>query len=752
MKTIVIFDQAENAGGSIARAVDLANQLLEFRFVFITYHPLPKLYSATTAGNITAKRVYSFYNYQKKYAHLRLLKSKTKNKLLAYIGIKLIAVADFINEHSVLAQALIKTYSTKIDLVQANAGVHFLPYRLAKAKKAALIYYFRHLDDYRWAVGKMLARANEFIFVGANLMQRHLALLDLPSEKCSLVHSPFDAQGALAKATKSDLQFLYDLKEGGNFIIVQAARICHEKGQHISIDALIKLKDSHPNIALVVAGEVTPDGGAEYQRKLHQKIQENNLEDRVLFIGQRNDILQMLQIADMALQAPLWFEALSGSLIEAMQLGVVTVSADMGGAAEAITHLKTGLLFTAGSSEELAELIAQVIEKKIDTEAIAEAGQEHACEHWNPLGIQQQMRSIYSRALIDFDNKRNNRANNMFRQNFNPQTNRVHIISLSCNPVPPVRYGGIELVIAHLCEGLAALGTKVVCYSPGDFAIDGVAHIQTLATPSTHVKAGGKPNTQEHLASVCSHLQKNLQAGDVVLFNHSDHYRYLKKRLGIFNWLKAHFFEVAHWVDVGMKKNIIYPSQHLATQLARPGVVIPHGEKLLFNTTPGTQERDANLFFAGRITKDKGVDIALAACKKLGIKLILAGPLNDPEFSAPILADESVVYLGELTYEELFEVYRRSKALVYMTQYTEPFGLSVIEAMAAGATVITTGKGGTGETVIEGRTGFFVSTADDIVAAYPKIDTLNEQDCIDRAADYTLESMAKKYFDLITTQ
>lgn len=335
---------------------------------------------------------------------------------------------------------------------------------------------------------------------------------------------------------------------------------------------------------------------------------------------------------------------------------------------------------------------------------------------------------------------------NMFNTKFNAEKNSIHIISLSCNPVPPIRYGGIELVIAHLCEGLAALGAKVTCYSPGDFCITGVNHIRTLATPSTNVKAGGQPNTLEHLSSICSHLQNNLRAGDVVLFNHSDHYRYLKKRLGIFNWLKANFFEVAHWVDVGMKKNIIYPSQHLATQLARPGVVIPHGEKLLFNTNVGPHTRDENLFFAGRITKDKGVDIALAACKKLGIKLVLAGPLNNPEFSTPILADESVIYLGELTYKELFEIYCRCKALVYMTQYTEPFGLSVIEAMAAGAPVITTGKGGTGETVVEGKTGFFANSEDDIVAAYNKLNTLAEEDCVIRARSYTLETMAQRYF------
>lgn len=337
----------------------------------------------------------------------------------------------------------------------------------------------------------------------------------------------------------------------------------------------------------------------------------------------------------------------------------------------------------------------------------------------------------------------------MLKPKFKPNLNRIHIISLSCNPVPPVRYGGIELVVAHLCEGLQKLGAKVVCYSPGEFAIEGVTHIQTLAIPSPNVKEGGKPNTPEHLQSVRNHLRRQLRAGDIVLFNHSDHYRYLRKRLGVLNWIKAHFFEVAHWVDVGMKKNIIYPSQHLADQLKRPGVVIPHGEKLLFKNTQSYQ-RNPNLFFAGRITKDKGVDIALDACKRLGIKLQLAGPQNDKAFSAPILADASVDYLGELTYEELFTRYQECKALVYMTQYTEPFGLSVIEAMAAGAPVITTGKGGTGETVIPGKTGFFANSAEDIVNAYHQLDSIQESDCIARARDYTLETMAKNYFQLFT--
>lgn len=335
----------------------------------------------------------------------------------------------------------------------------------------------------------------------------------------------------------------------------------------------------------------------------------------------------------------------------------------------------------------------------------------------------------------------------MLTKKFDITKNWIHIISLSCNPVPPVRYGGIELVIAHLCEGLVERGAKVKCYSPGELAIEGVEHIQTLPKPSIHIKDGGVPNTQEHLIAVKTALQKNLHKGDVVIFNHADHYRYLRKRLGIFNWLKANFYEVAHWIDAGMQKNIIYPSLHLKNEIGKPGVVIPHGEKLLFNNKPKSPREDY-LFFAGRITKDKGVDIALDACKKMGISLVLAGPLNDKAFAETIINDSAVKYLGELTYPELFEYYCKCKAMVYMTQYTEPFGLSVIEAMAAGAPVITTGKGGTGETVVVGKTGFIANTADQIVDAYKQLSSLYAEDCTARAENYTVDVMVKNYFSL----
>ena len=400
-KTILIFDQAESAGGSIARAVDLANEMDEFNFIFVTYHPLHELSNAQLATHITAKRVYSFYNYAKKTDHRLFLESKTKNTILRLIGKKIIALADLINEYSVLWQTLFKIWPTKIDLVQANAGVHILPYRLAQRTNASLIYYFRHLDDYSWAEGKMLNRASHCIFVGTNLMKAHLARLkNLPREKCSVVHSPFDVATRLETEPQLDREILNRLKQSGKKVIVCNSRLGVTKGQHIVIDALKQLSPSWPELVLVFVGSASATAeGVQYLERLKKTVADYQLEDRVIFLSHRHDPLHILLYADIAVQAPTYFEALAGSLVESLQLGIPTVSADMGGSNEVLIDGSTGFLFPPGDHAALAEIIDRVLREPKLVEPIIEQGKAYALQKWSPQNISAQMRTIYSAAV-----------------------------------------------------------------------------------------------------------------------------------------------------------------------------------------------------------------------------------------------------------------------------------------------------------------------------------------------------------------
>jgi len=335
-----------------------------------------------------------------------------------------------------------------------------------------------------------------------------------------------------------------------------------------------------------------------------------------------------------------------------------------------------------------------------------------------------------------------------FKKRYNLSQNNVHIISLSCNTVPPPKYGGIELVIANLCEGLGSLGCNVILYSPGECIIRGVKHVQTLKHPSPPLNQGGSANNIDHLLAIKEQLVCNYKKGDILLFNHPEQFRFLKKKLGVRFFIGANFYEIAHWLDVGVYNNVIYPSKSLYYAIKKRGCFVPHGLKLKFCMQE--KRRSDNMFYAGRITPDKGVHIAVQSAARLGVKLLIAGPNPHTDFSKKILSNPYVEYLGELNYEELYEYYSTTKCHIYLSQYIEPFGLTIIEALAAGSPVITTGKGGTGEIVSHGVNGFYADSVDGVVSSYKKIGKLSSHDCSESVRKYSVRRMSKGYLDIFT--
>ena len=102
--------------------------------------------------------------------------------------------------------------------------------------------------------------------------------------------------------------------------------------------------------------------------------------------------------------------------------------------------------------------------------------------------------------------------------------------------------------------------------------------------------------------------------------------------------------------------------------------------------------------FVGACVKYKRLDLAEAACRKMGRHLVVAGG-------------------GTVSDEELRSLYAGAKALLFPG--IEDFGIVPVEAQAAGAPVIAFGRGGALETVLPGRTGLFFNeqTVDSLCGA-----------------------------------
>jgi glycosyltransferase involved in cell wall biosynthesis len=127
------------------------------------------------------------------------------------------------------------------------------------------------------------------------------------------------------------------------------------------------------------------------------------------------------------------------------------------------------------------------------------------------------------------------------------------------------------------------------------------------------------------------------------------------------------------------------------------------------------------LLFFGRIHPDKGAVEALDLADRTGLPLLLAGIVQDEryydELVAPRVDGERVRYLGAVGPDRRSELLGHARVLVHLVNFEEPFGFSVVEAMACGTPVVAHPRGSLPELVRSGENGFLVSTLDEAAAA-----------------------------------
>lgn len=138
---------------------------------------------------------------------------------------------------------------------------------------------------------------------------------------------------------------------------------------------------------------------------------------------------------------------------------------------------------------------------------------------------------------------------------------------------------------------------------------------------------------------------------------------------------------------------------------------------------------DAPLLFFGRMHPDKGPDAAIEIAARAGQPLVMAGIVHDePYFRdrvAPHIDGTRVRWLGNVTGPDRARLLGGARALLHPIGFDEPFGLSVIEAMACGTPVIAYARGSMPELVQDGRTGFLVDDVAGAVAAVGRLGALD---------------------------
>lgn len=302
---------------------------------------------------------------------------------------------------------------------------------------------------------------------------------------------------------------------------------------------------------------------------------------------------------------------------------------------------------------------------------------------------------------------------------------RVGIIAPPFLAVPPVGYGGTENVLHGLAVALAAAGHEPVLYTVGSSACP--VERRWLIDDPTGLPIGDELTGLTH--ADWAYVQASLDDLDV-LHDHTTAGTVVGRPVGIprvcsnrnpFDPHRARLFARA----AAQGATVTGLSHHHASTGRTAGVPVDtviHNGVLLDDYRPGRGDGGYCLFL-GRLDPTKGVDLAIRAARSAGVPLVIAAKARTgaelaylEDVVRPQLDDE-VVYAGEVGGDEKVALLGGACALLNPIRWDEPFGMVMIEAMACGTPVVTTGYGSSAEVVDHGVTGFVCGTGVDQLAA-----------------------------------
>jgi glycosyltransferase involved in cell wall biosynthesis len=320
--------------------------------------------------------------------------------------------------------------------------------------------------------------------------------------------------------------------------------------------------------------------------------------------------------------------------------------------------------------------------------------------------------------------------------------------------VPPVTYGGIELVVHLFTEKLVQRGHEVTLFAAGD-----------SLTSAKLLSVCPRALRQDFLASEYEYYEmlqlrqvyEQSKKFDIIHFHdkcaslpfvdlistptvRTLHYPFTKGSCCLFNGYQQHGY-------ISISQAQRQPMPHLNyLSTVYNGIDLSNYPFCCQPLEP------PYLAFLGRMSPDKGPQHAIAIAKQTGWQLKMAGKVDggdrnffDSEI-APKIDGTQIQFLGEVNHAQKVELLGQAAATLFPIQWNEPFGLVMIESMATGTPVIGTNQGSVSEVIADGKTGFVCHTHEEMAAMIPEALKLERSVCREYVqSKFTVKQMVDGY-------
>ena len=323
--------------------------------------------------------------------------------------------------------------------------------------------------------------------------------------------------------------------------------------------------------------------------------------------------------------------------------------------------------------------------------------------------------------------------------------------------VPPLAYGGTEMVVSLLTEELVERGHDVTLFASGDSVtnarlIAGCDRFLRGSSRDSHVLSMLNVLTCFDASSKFDIIHNHTCPEGMALAEFADKPVLTTLHGGMKNELDLLFERYTGWYAT-----ISHSAKAELPKKARFAGVVYNGidvSSFPYNAGP----RQDYLLYLSRMSVEKGPHLAIEIARRLGMRLVMAGNVNTPDIPffreqvEPHIDGDLIQYVGEADQAEKRRLLSEARCLVAPVTWAEPFGLFMAEAMACGTPVIALRKGSTPEVVRHGETGFVVDSVEEMADAVANLGKIDPAACRARVVEeFSIKRMTDRYLEAYET-
>ena len=325
--------------------------------------------------------------------------------------------------------------------------------------------------------------------------------------------------------------------------------------------------------------------------------------------------------------------------------------------------------------------------------------------------------------------------------------------------VPPAGYGGTERVVGALCDELVRAGHDVTLFASGGSATSA----RLVMTTPEPLRARF---THDEMVDVAPRMHLDMLAS---VYERSDRFDLVHAHT---EWATLPFAASSSTptlVTLHGRQDVEVARRMLGTFPGVPLVSLSNHQREAVRDLPlhwaatipngldlsryiaEPKAEGSYLAFLGRIAAEKRPDLAVAVASRTGRRLRVAAkvdPLDIGYFTQtiePLFARHRTEFVGELSEQDKPAFFAGAEATIFPSDWPEPFGLVMIESLAAGTPVIALRRGSVPEVIVDGVSGFVCEDLDGMASAVARLGEIDPEDCRRQARRFTAERMSTRY-------